>query len=138
MSIAAALTALVATTATAQTYTTSYVVTPSNVIVQALVDSSNAKRQCQSVDAESTTPSEVKRTGANILGWSFIKSPKTFGYATWIAEKSGLHTTYLAHYILRNCTLTETRSYQKTFDGKDREARANAEYNRLILMALGK
>ena len=135
---AALLTAFASAAAPAQTYTVAYVVTPSNTIVQALQDTSNAKRVCQSIDAESVITEAVKRTGAHILGWSFIKSAKTFGYATWITEKSGLHTTYLANYMLQNCALTETRSSQKTFDGENREARANAEYNRLILTALGK
>jgi hypothetical protein len=123
--------------AASPTYSTAYVVTPSNTLVQALADPMNAKRKCQSIDAASTTPEQVKQTGAMLRGWSFIESPKTFGYATWVVEKSGLHTTYIATYILRDCSLTETRSSQRTFDGPNRGKEANAAYNALITHLLG-
>lgn len=126
-----------AASAASPTYSTEYVVTPSNTLVQALADPTNAKRKCQSIDAASTTPEQVKQTGAMLRGWSFIQSATTFGYATWVVEKSGLHTTYIANYIIRDCTLTETRSSQRTFDGPNRGKQANAAYNALITHLLG-
>jgi hypothetical protein len=126
-----------AASAAPTTYTVQYVVTSSNTVVQALADPANAKHKCQTIDAASSTPEQVKQTGAMLFGWSFIKSPKTFGYAAWVVEKSGLHTTYIANYILRDCSLTETRNSQRTFDGPNRAAEANAAYNALIMHLLG-
>ena len=121
-----------------QTYTVEYVVTPANVMVHVLADKDEMNRKCETINADSTTPELVQRVGGNLVGWSFVKSASTFGYVTWITEKSGVYTTFVANYILKNCALTETRREQKTFDGSDRYAKANAEYNRLILETLGR
>jgi hypothetical protein len=119
-------------------YTLTYVVMPSRMVIETLVDSANKDRKCETVNADSTTPEQVKQTGAMLLGWSLVKSAKGIGYATWVVDKSGLHTTYVANYILSDCALTETRSSQQTFDGPDRAAEANAAYNGLVVHLLGK
>jgi hypothetical protein len=120
-----------------KTYTVVYVVTPSNVMLHVFADGANRDKECKSINSDSITPELVSKTGAHLNGWSFVKSERTFGYVTWISEKSGVHTTFLANYILANCSLTETRLEQKSFDGQNRYADANGEYSRLILKVLG-
>lgn len=121
-----------------RTYTVDYIVTPQRLLIHALVDNEEKKRKCDAVDAESITPELVQRTGGLLNGWSFVSSANTFGYVTWISEKSGVHTTFIANYIYTNCAISETRREQKTFDGPNRYAEANAEYNRLMLETLGR
>lgn len=130
-------TVLLATHASAspdqKTYTVAYIVTPSNVLVHALTDGANKNKKCDRINAESITPTLILKTGSHLSGWSFVSSKKTFGYVTWLSDRSGVHTTFIGNYILANCSLTETRIQQKSFDGVNRYADANAEYNRLIL-----
>ena len=134
-----AVTLLTAGTAVSaqQTYTVEYVVTPANVMIHVLADKDEKNRTCETINAASTIPELVQQVGGKLVGWSFLKSNSTFGYVTWITEKSGIHTTFIANYILKNCVLSETRRQQKSFDGSDRYARANAEYNKLIIESLG-
>jgi hypothetical protein len=121
-----------------QTYHMEYVMTPSRLLLHVLANNDEKNQQnCESLNGE-ITPEIVRRTGADLVGWSFVRSDRTFGYVTWIIEKSGLHTTFVANYFLGNCALTETRAKQKTFDGANRYAEAQAEYNRLILETLGR
>lgn len=119
-----------------QTYTTEYVVTPTNAMIHVLADKDEKNRKCEAIDVDSTALEFVQRFDGKLIGWSFVKSDKTFGYVTWIAERSGVHTTYIANYILKNCALSETRREQKTFDSANRYTEANNEYNRLILKIL--
>ena len=134
--VAIAFLAAASSASARSTYTVEYVITPANVMVHALADSEEKKRKCNAINAESTTPELVQRLGGHIVGWAFVKSASTFGYVAWITEKSGVHTTFAANYLVKNCALSETRNELKAFDGSDRYAKANVEYNRLILDAL--
>ncbi len=131
LSIATAGTAVVSASRY-ETYNIGYVVTDDNHMLQVLRPVGNDDSDCERIDGDAITPELLDRTGGLLNGWAFVHGDNSQGYVTWVSEKSGVHTVFLANYVLRNCALSEIRYGQRTFVGDDRYEEARRAYTDLI------
>ncbi|WP_041373534.1 hypothetical protein [Phenylobacterium zucineum] len=142
---AAAVAAALASPADAQTdplpprselYTIEYLVGPDGRLLHVLKGIDD-KQQCENIDTGSISTRNIGANGARLVSDALVVSPQgTFNYYLWIVEKSGIHTVFRAGYIVRNCSLTETRSQQSYYSGDNRYRQAASAYNALLRTGL--
>ncbi|HVI32669.1 hypothetical protein [Phenylobacterium sp.] len=117
-------------------YTIEYLVGHDGRLLHALKGIDD-KQQCENIDTRNISPRTVSANGMRLVSDALVLSPQgTFNYYLWIIEGSGVHTVFRAGYILKNCTLTETRSQQTYYSGDNRYREAAAAYNALLRAGL--